>query len=300
MSYLGNKPSDVFPTSFTVTNATVEGAFTSQGIDDNATSTAITIDSSQGVTLSSNGDATQLKIKRASASQDNGLSLVDQVGTAQAYFNLEGTATNNLQIASTAVIQFFSGSTLGNPPTNERFQIGTNGNLYSTSNDGSLANFTLRNGSSSDSVDFQQCRSSSNALKFVIENDGDVKNENNSYGAVSDQKLKENIIDAPSQWDDIKAVQVRKYSLIADDVDTPNLLGVIAQELEASGMNGLVGQSADTDEDGNELGTVTKNVKYSILYMKAVKALQEAMTRIETLETAKTDLEARITALENA
>ena len=29
----------------------------------------------------------------------------------------------------------------------------------------------------------------------------------------------------------------------------------------------------------------TKGVKYSVLYMKAVKALQEAMTRIETLET---------------
>jgi hypothetical protein len=27
-----------------------------------------------------------------------------------------------------------------------------------------------------------------------------------------------------------------------------------------------------------------KSVKYSILYMKAIKALQEAVTRIETLE----------------
>ena len=33
-----------------------------------------------------------------------------------------------------------------------------------------------------------------------------------------------------------------------------------------------------------EGGTTTKSVKYSILYMKAVKALQEAMTRIEALE----------------
>ena len=28
----------------------------------------------------------------------------------------------------------------------------------------------------------------------------------------------------------------------------------------------------------------TKHVMYSVLYMKAIKALQEAMTRIETLE----------------
>jgi hypothetical protein len=32
------------------------------------------------------------------------------------------------------------------------------------------------------------------------------------------------------------------------------------------------------------LETTTKSVKYSVLYMKAVKALQEAMDRIEQLE----------------
>jgi hypothetical protein len=34
--------------------------------------------------------------------------------------------------------------------------------------------------------------------------------------------------------------------------------------------------------------------------MKAVKALQEAMTRIETLETEMTALKARVTTLEGA
>ena len=44
------------------------------------------------------------------------------------------------------------------------------------------------------------------------------------------------------------------------------------------------------DEEGNitkewqPTGTSTKSVKYSILYVKAVKALQEAMNRIEALE----------------
>jgi hypothetical protein len=59
------------------------------------------------------------------------------------------------------------------------------------------------------------------------------------------------------------------------------------------------------DEDGNPqvtterqaTGTVTKGVKYSILYMKAVKALQEAIERIETLEASNTALEG-IAALE--
>jgi hypothetical protein len=44
-------------------------------------------------------------------------------------------------------------------------------------------------------------------------------------------------------------------------------------------------ESPDRDAEGNDLGTVTKSVNYSVLYMKAVKALQEAMERIEQLET---------------
>ena len=69
------------------------------------------------------------------------------------------------------------------------------------------------------------------------------------------------------------------------------MLGVVAQELESAGMNGLVSESIDRNEDNEDLGTVTKSVNYSILYMKAVKALQETMDRIETLETRVTELE---------
>jgi len=119
-------------------------------------------------------------------------------------------------------------------------------------------------------------------VKFVIEGNGDVQSATNSYGAISDVNLKENIADANSQWDDIKAVRVRNFSMIADNLDKANQLGVVAQELEASGMNGLV-----KTKERNSI----KSVKYSILYMKAVKALQEAMTRIETLETKVKTLE---------
>jgi hypothetical protein len=118
--------------------------------------------------------------------------------------------------------------------------------------------------------------------KFYVEADGDTFNATGSYGTISDERLKENIVDANSQWDDIKTLQVRKYSLIADELDSANQIGVIAQELETAGMTGLVTER----EDG------TKQVKYSILYMKAVKALQEAMDRIETLEAKVATLEA--------
>ena len=64
-------------------------------------------------------------------------------------------------------------------------------------------------------------------------------------------------------------------------------------------MNGLIDERYDL-EGGKDLETTSKAVKYSVLYMKAVKALQEAMTRIETLESSNTTLAARIKTLEDA
>jgi hypothetical protein len=129
-----------------------------------------------------------------------------------------------------------------------------------------------------------------NWVTYIYSN-GNIVNRNNSYGALSDAKLKENIVDSGSQWDDIKAIRVRKYSMKDDGLDAPNMIGVVAQEVEAAGMGGLVFESPDLGPDNQPTGEVTKQVNYSILYMKSVKALQEAMTRIEALE-------ARITALE--
>jgi len=141
-----------------------------------------------------------------------------------------------------------------------------------------------------------------------IEANGDFLSATNSYGSTSDETLKENIVASGSQWDDIKAVQVKKFSYIADDLDAPNMLGVIAQDLEASGMNGLVKTKTKTrptedgdeevvlDDDGNPV--TYKTVKYSVLYMKAIKALQEAITKIEALEIQNADFETRIAALE--
>ena len=120
----------------------------------------------------------------------------------------------------------------------------------------------------------------------MVYTNGDVQNTNNSYGAFSDLKLKENIVDALSQWDDIKALQVRKYNFKEGQAHTQ--IGLIAQEVELVSP-GLVSESPDRDAEGNDLGTVTKSVNYSVLYMKAVKALQEAIERIETLEQRLND-----------
>ena len=194
----------------------------------------------------------------------------------------------------------------------ERMRISQNGNtgLFGTNANGlevSLSpaagtTFSLFSGFHSASGLF------SGTVSVRIFNNGDIANTNNSYGALSDIKLKENIVDAKSQWDDIKGLRLVNYNLKAETGNqTHKQLGLIAQEVEKV-CPGLVGESKDTervevpvldadgvavmDEDGKpvvtteerETGEVTKNVAYSVLYMKAVGALQEAMIRIEKLE----------------
>ena len=149
--------------------------------------------------------------------------------------------------------------------------------------------------------------------RFDVLDSGTARNATNTYTSNSDERLKSNIKDANSQWDDIKAVKVRNFT----KYDMPDLtqIGVISQELEASGMNGLVMEvdpSKHEAKENSEFGTLyeegdeipedkevgdikevkekVKVVKYSILYMKAIKALQEAMSRIETLEAEVTAL----------
>jgi hypothetical protein len=116
-----------------------------------------------------------------------------------------------------------------------------------------------------------------NAGEFRVLGNGNVQNTNNSYGAISDAKLKENIEAASSQWDDLKALEVVNFNFIGSD---QRQIGLVAQQVELISP-GLVEDVAD-DEAGT---TSTKGVKYSVLYIKAVKALQEAMERIEALET---------------
>jgi hypothetical protein len=124
---------------------------------------------------------------------------------------------------------------------------------------------------------------------FTVWTNGDVVNTNNSYGSLSDIKLKENIVNANSQWDDLKALRIRNYNFKAEtNQPSHTQIGLIAQEVELVSP-GLVSESPDRDAEGNDVGTVTKSVNYSVLYMKAVKALQEAMERIEVLEQRLTD-----------
>ncbi len=187
-------------------------------------------------------------------------------------------------------------------------QTATNSNIVSLTNSsaspyGPVMAFTVA--SPDNNTNYFLACDDSTTTRCYIWSDGDLANHDGVYGTISDERLKQDIVDAGSAWNDLKAVRFRKYRMKTDveaNPDAPAMLGVIAQELEQV-MPGLVDEHPEfkeqevTDEDGNvttervQVGT-TKTVKSSILLMKAAVALQEAMARIEALEARLEALEA--------
>jgi hypothetical protein len=130
-------------------------------------------------------------------------------------------------------------------------------------------------------------------LRVRIAGTGNITNTNNSYGAISDRKLKQDIEDAGSSWDDFKAYRFRKFRFKADPT-APLQLGVIAQEIEEVSP-GLVEEAPEfeTGEDGERRQTdeVTKHVKYSVLYVKGMTVVQELQLRDEAKDAAIRELQ---------
>ena len=120
--------------------------------------------------------------------------------------------------------------------------------------------------------------------KAYIYSNGDLQNVYNAYGAISDIRVKQDVIDSSSQMEDIKNLKIKKYRL-KDDVEKgidKELLGVVAQDLISSGMGGCVKRNEDTG---------LYSVTYSVLYLKALKALQETISKVEELESRLSLLE---------
>jgi hypothetical protein len=181
----------------------------------------------------------------------------------------------------------------------ERMRIGSNGapDFFFSNDSGLSPRSSIAAGGSDNLITgyYSATTTQNGTASFAVRTNGNVVNTNNSYGSLSDAKLKENVVDANSQWEDLKTLKVRNYNF--KEGQTHTQIGVVAQEVELVSP-GLVSESPDRDEEGNDLGTVTKSVNYSVLYMKAVKALQEAQLRIETLEAQNAAFETRLAALE--
>ena len=94
-----------------------------------------------------------------------------------------------------------------------------------------------------------------------------------SYNTSSDQRLKDNIVDAPSASNDIDAIQVRSFDWKADG--SHQKYGMVAQELQSVAPEAVSGGATEEDMMG---------VDYSKLVPMMMKEIQSLRARVAQLE----------------
>jgi hypothetical protein len=205
-----------------------------------------------------------------------------------------------LNTVSTTALRFgVNGVEVGAFDTSGNFQVGFTGSQNAKVNFVQSANFPVlsiknTNASFSDgaiivyntrattdaSYNHFACYNGNFTGQFIVRDSGNAVNSNNSYGAISDAKLKENIVDATPKLEKLNQVRIVNFNMIGDE---QKQIGVIAQELEQI-FPGMVEESPDRDAKGNDLGTITKSVKYSVFVPMLIKAMQEQQAIIESLK----------------
>ena len=132
--------------------------------------------------------------------------------------------------------------------------------------------------------------SSNRHLKVQITGNGYITNRNNSYRALSDSRLKENIQDSGPKLEDLLKVRVVDYTMKGSN--NTKYIGVLAQELEDVFPN-LVTELEPSPKDIQDGNTIKyKAVNYSSFDAILIKSLQEQNAMLKNIEK-------RIIALED-
>jgi hypothetical protein len=116
--------------------------------------------------------------------------------------------------------------------------------------------------------------------RATIRSNGGIANYSANNVALSDARLKTDITPAASYWDKIKSLEIVSFKY-KDQTDDIASIGVIAQQVESVAPEFVSNEGFGDAPEGE---APYKTIYTNDMYHAAIKALQEAMTRIETLE----------------
>ena len=233
----------------------------------------------------------------------------------------------------------FNTSTSANAAPSEKMRLESSGTLFVNETSTNLPckvhiNF---NGSAEQGLVLENSvnNSSGAAIRFVDHTDAHTgggvyfsDSNNINYATSSDARLKDNITDMTGSIDRVKALAPKRFNFISNpDITMDGFLAHEAQAVVPEAVNGTHNQvqvwvepqvddrnniisgealpdgvsAGDNklDADGNTI-PVYQGIDHSKLVPLLTGALQEAIAKIETLETEMTALKARVTALEDA
>ncbi len=297
MPYLGAKPTPIPLTSSDITDGiittakiaddavdntkldltsdyTLTGAFTSKGIDDNANSTAMTIDSSGKIGLGASTIDSDIHLEKSS--------------DLEIKLERTGAGTSTISVPSSGVLEVNNTSNAGlNLKTNntQRMQIGADGDVGMGTGSTSSYFLNVMNAPSRGVVCYFYATSGVGIY---------LSNGSNSWSTASDENIKENITELNKQksYDNIKNIRAVNFNfkdVVKTDEDGKEVihkddtkrLGFIAQDWQKEYSETVV------KDPENNLG-----LNYTETIPVLLSALQKAQEKIEALE-------ARVTALEN-
>ena len=303
--------------------------FTSTGIDDNATSTAITIDSSERVGIGIASPSANLEVRGASSNGQIYLGGSTTATYGKIYSDNDGTLIASADAGNNAASSYFGVEVDGT----ERMRIDSSGNVLvgTTSLIGDSSRLNISYTYTNSGVGLKSDTTSThNAIMFTNTNGtvGTITTSGSStaYNTSSDYRLKENVsydFDATTR---LKQLKPARFNFIADADTTVD--GFIAHEIQSVIPEAISGEKDATktkekvvvDSNGNviaenieqsdwETGKIADedgNTKYPTdstwEATKVVPVYQgiDQSKLVPLLVKTIQELEARITTLENA
>ena len=128
---------------------------------------------------------------------------------------------------------------------------------------------------------------SSNAIAGVISHSGATSV---TYGTSSDERLKENIVDAPNALDKVMDIKIRSYDWKEDSSHVE--YGLVAQELHS-----VYGEPVGVG--GEDITQNAWSIEYGRLTPILLKAIQELKTELDSVKAILDAQAVRIAALES-
>ena len=176
----------------------------------------------------------------------------------------------------------------------ERMRIDSSGDmLVATTDDGaSGAGFVVKNEGTYGHLILKKTYSGNATGVHFYHNGSAVgtinySNSSTTYNTSSDYRLKENVTNVTDGITRVKQLAPKRFNFIADADTTVD--GFLAHEAQAVVPEAVHGTKDEVDDDGN---AVMQGIDQSKLVPLLTAALQEAIAKIETLETKVAALEA--------
>jgi hypothetical protein len=222
--------------------------------------------------------------------QTGGTAHMEFDGTGYKFFSDGSGSAGSFTPTERARIDTSGNLLVGTTSGNGKFTVGSSAavvGICANNTSGSLAQDNIQSRTSAPTTNgtfnyFGAFSDYWGAYRFKVLDSGNVQNTNNSYGGISDVKLKENIVDASPKLANLMQVKVRNYNMIGD---ITKQIGVVAQELETV-FPAMVDETPDRDAEGNDLGTTTKSVKYSVFVPMLIKAMQELKAEFDAYKAS--------------